>query len=156
MNDDEVRRLESQLRALRNRQRREVSTVDGVTPTAVRVLGVIARGGDAGVSPGHISAELSMKTSNVASALRELDDADLVERQRADNDRRQIRVRLTRHGVAAVAKHRSMRAGWLHEAVSATLSPGEQRTLLAAGDLLERLAGYRTPADDDGGSAMPR
>jgi DNA-binding MarR family transcriptional regulator len=84
-----------------------------------------------------------MTSSNVAAALRELETAELIRRQRDDpDDARRVRVFVTKHGAAAVADFRHERDTWLGRAVEAVLSDDEQRVLLAAGQLLQRLAEY--------------
>jgi DNA-binding MarR family transcriptional regulator len=143
----EVLRLQAQLQRLHRRLRREAPAMPGVSRSAVRVLGVVARSDEPAVQPGDIGAELDMATSNVAAALRELDAAGYVHRERDARDRRRTFVSLTPAGVDAVAAQRSVRAGWLHTAISAELTAEEQALLRAAGELVERVAEHRPAAE---------
>jgi DNA-binding MarR family transcriptional regulator len=143
----EVRRLQAQLQRLHHRLRREAPSIAGVSRSAVRVLGVIARSAGDAVQPGDIGDELHMATSNVAAALRELEAAGYVRRTRDARDRRRTNVALTAAGVDAVATHRSVRAGWLHSAIAAELTTEEQALLRAAGELIERVADHRSDAE---------
>lgn len=141
MKDVELDQLQRHVRMLRKALRRSVPSVGGVSMSAVRVLGAVVRAGDAeGIRPGRIAETLGMASSNVAAALRELDEAGLVVRRREADDARQVAVALTDEGAAAVAEHRALRVDWLRDAVDSALSPDEQATLAAAIPLLGRLA----------------
>ena len=83
--------------ALRRRQRRAEVPVGGLSQSAVRVLSAAFRAGGAG-QPAQLADETRMTSSNVAAALRELEAAALVVRQRDDRDARRVNVRLTRPG----------------------------------------------------------
>ncbi len=142
--DDEAGRLRARLQELHRRQRREAPTIAGVTRSAVRVLSSAARSGQTGVParPAEVAEELGMQRSNVATALRELEDAGLIARTSAGRDGRGVDILLTEAGEAAVARHRNGRDTWLATAIEATLSPAEQAQLFAAGELIERIARY--------------
>jgi DNA-binding MarR family transcriptional regulator len=88
-----------------------------------------------------------MTSSNVAAALRELEEAELIRRQRDDpDDARRVRIFVTEPGTSAIADFRHERDTWFGQAVEATLNDDEQRTLVAAGHLLQRLAEYEPAA----------
>lgn len=137
MNEVEVQKLQAHLRALHRSFRESLPPVAGVSRSAVRVLGVVARAGD--VQPRGIADELGMVSSNVAAALRELETAGYVERHRSAIDGRRITVTLTAQGVAAVADHRSLRVGGFQDVIEAALTPAEQKQLAAVIPLLEKL-----------------
>lgn len=80
-----------------------------------------------------------MASSNVAGALRELDAAGLIIRDRADGDARRVVVSLTRHGAALLDEHRSLRVDVVHQAIEQALSEQEQQQLLAVVPLLDRV-----------------
>lgn len=145
MDDDSVRRFRGQMRMLGRRLRRELPPVRGVSRTAVQVLRVIARGSEP--SPGDVAERLRMTSSNVAAALRELEDAALVRRARDPRDGRRVRLSLTGAGGEAVACVHAERDTWLGRAIEATLDAEQQRTLARAGVLMQRLAEYG--GDDD-------
>lgn len=144
MNEAEIQELQAHLRALQKQFRRDLPPVDGLSHSAVRVLGAVVRGGGAGVQPGQLAGELGMTTSNVAAALRALEGSGYVTRQRDDGDRRRIAVRLTKAGTDAVAEHRMLRVGGLRAAIDAELNADEQAQLRAAIPLLGRLAAHGT------------
>lgn len=106
------------------------------------VLGAIARA-QRPVQPGDLAAELDIASSNIATALRELEEAGLVERTRDDTDRRRVAVSLSSDGRAAVAANRAARASWVRDAANAILTDDEQERLLEGVELLGRLTGWR-------------
>ncbi|SEG91676.1 transcriptional regulator, MarR family [Actinacidiphila yanglinensis] len=152
MEDREVLRLRGQMRQLQRRLRREGGPTHGVSRTARQVLAAADRMPDA--QPRRLAGELQMTSSNVAAALRELEAAGFVSRSRDVADARRVLVSVTPAGRAAVAGTRSERDTWLGRAVEALLDPEEQQVLIAAGTLLERLAGFEPtgaagPEEDD-------
>ncbi|MEW1862244.1 MULTISPECIES: MarR family transcriptional regulator [unclassified Streptomyces] len=143
MEDREVLRLRAQFKQLQRRLRREAGPTHGVSRTARQVLAAAERLG--GAQPRGLAEELQMTSSNVAAALRELEGAGFVRRSRDEEDARRVLVAVTPAGSAAVADARSQRDTWLGRAVEALLDPEEQRVLVAAGELLERLAEFELP-----------
>jgi DNA-binding MarR family transcriptional regulator len=139
MDEGELRELQSHLRALQAQFRRSLPPVEGVSRTAVRVLGVVARAQDAGARPGRIAEELAMTSSNVAAALRELEQAGYIARRRDAGDGRRISAVLTPRGAETVDAHRALRVGGLREAIEVALTPAEQRQLTAVIPLLGRI-----------------
>jgi DNA-binding MarR family transcriptional regulator len=127
---------------------RSVPPLEGVSRTAARVLRVVARGcgddRDQGMRPGQIAEALGMTTSNVAAALRELEDAGYIARRRAAGDARRIAVVLTTHGADVVAAHRALRVDGLREAVEGALTPDEQARLAAVIPLIGRVAAHES------------
>jgi DNA-binding MarR family transcriptional regulator len=144
MEDDAIRRFRMQMRMLGRRLRRELPPVRGVSRSAVQVLRVVSRGPEP--SPGDVAERLRMTSSNVAAALRELESAGLLRRVRDPEDGRRVQLLLTGAGADAVSCVHAERDTWLGRAIAATLSDAELGTLLAAGELMQRLAGYE---DDD-------
>jgi DNA-binding MarR family transcriptional regulator len=141
MRDDEITRLRRQMKLLQRRLRREVPSVARVSPTAVRVLGEALRDPDP-AQPGRIAESLAMSSSNVAAALRELEEAGLISRRRDEADARRVLIHVTTRGREAVSEVRRERATWLGRAIENLLDEREQRILAEAGDLLERLAAF--------------
>ena len=144
MRDEDIERLRVQLKLLQRRMRHEALPVSGLSRTATRVLGAAARAAEA-AQPGDLTGQLQMTTSNVAAALRELEAAGLVTRDRDANDRRKVRIVLTEEGQSVVAASRRERDSWLGQAIETLLDPNEQELLREAGDLMERLAAYEPP-----------
>jgi DNA-binding MarR family transcriptional regulator len=145
MKDQDVRRFRTQMKLLQRRLRSEVTPVPGLSRTALQVMGAVERL-PAGSQPRQVAEELKMTSSNVAAALRELDEAGFILREKDPGDARRVRLSVTRRGTAVISGLRSERDTWLGRAVEAVLSAEEQRALVAAGQLLQRLAEYeQTP-----------
>lgn len=145
MDIDSAYLLHRQLQQLHRRNRRERPRIGTLTDPAMSVLGSVARHH---TSPSGIAEDLQMASSNVATALRELESADLVVRYRDPSDGRRTLIELTAAGEDAVTDHRTRRADWLRRAADATLSPAEQQLLIAAGPLCERLARWDGQSGD--------
>jgi DNA-binding MarR family transcriptional regulator len=150
VDDDEVRRFRTQMKLLQRRLRQEAQPVQGVSRTALQVLGALVRLPE-GAQPGQLGQELSMTSSNVAAALRELETAGLVHRRRDEADARRVLVFVTGPGHALLADVRSEKQTWLGRATTALLDQDEQRLLLAAGALMQRLAEFEQDAPGDAG-----
>jgi len=80
-----------------------------------------------------------VRPQSMAQTLAELETAGLIERRPDPVDRRSSRIELTKEGRDRVLEGRGRREDWLAAAVATELSPEEQRTLLAAVPLLQRL-----------------
>jgi DNA-binding MarR family transcriptional regulator len=141
MRETEVRRLQEQLKSFQRRQRRDWNSPGGLTQTAARVVGAIARLPDA-CSPGMISDDLGLTSSNVAAVLRELATRDLITRSKDAGDTRRTNIHFTTAGEALVKSSRNERDGWLSQAIDALLDADQQALLLEAGVLLERLSRF--------------
>jgi DNA-binding MarR family transcriptional regulator len=139
--DQDVRRLRTQLKLLQRRLRREPVPARAVSRTAMQALAALSRL-PAGAGPRQLGEELQMTSSNIAATLRELEAAGCITRRRDDADARRVLVHSTKRGSALVAAIRSERDTWLGGAIEALLDAEETRTLLAAGDLIQRLAEY--------------
>ncbi|OHX12425.1 MarR family winged helix-turn-helix transcriptional regulator [Chromobacterium sphagni] len=133
----EATRLRMQLMAMVRRLRRQASQ-DVLPFGLLTVLGAIDRAGD-DITPTELARQESMRSSNLASALRELEAGGLILRQSDPEDGRRVRVRLSTVGAAALRRNRQLRDGWL-QAQLAGLAEDDRTLLLRAGELLERLA----------------
>ena len=80
-----------------------------------------------------------VRPQSMAQTLAELETAGLIERRPDPVDRRSSRIELTKEGRDRVLEGRGRREDWLAAAIATELSPEEQRTLLAAVPLLQRL-----------------
>jgi DNA-binding MarR family transcriptional regulator len=89
-----------------------------------------------------LAAAEHVRPQSMAQTLSELETAGLIERRPDSGDGRRIQIELTEDGRERVLEGRGRREDWLAAAVAAELSPEEQRTLLAAVPLLQRLAGH--------------
>jgi DNA-binding MarR family transcriptional regulator len=146
MQETDVRRLQEQLKAFQRRQRRDWASPHGLTQTAVRVVGSIARSPD-DCQPGLIADDLGLTSSNVAASLRELESRGLITRSKDSRDTRRTNIRLTPAGEAVVESSRNDRDGWLSQAIDAVLDEKQQALLLEAGMLLEHLSQFDGKAD---------
>jgi DNA-binding MarR family transcriptional regulator len=87
-----------------------------------------------------LAAAERVRPQSMAQTLSELEAAGLIERRPDPGDRRRIQIELTEQGRARVLEERGKREGWLAAAIAAELSPDEQRALLDAVPLLQRLS----------------
>ena len=81
-----------------------------------------------------------VRPQSMAQTLAELETAGLIERRPDPVDRRSSQIELTEEGRARVLEGRGRREDWLAAAIAAELRPEEQRALLAAVPLLQRLS----------------
>jgi DNA-binding MarR family transcriptional regulator len=86
-----------------------------------------------------LAAAERVRPQSMAQTLAELETAGLIERRPDPGDRRRIQIDLTERGRERVREERGRREDWLAAAIAAELDPEEQRTLLAAVPLLQRL-----------------
>ncbi|HJU37804.1 MAG TPA: MarR family winged helix-turn-helix transcriptional regulator [Gaiellaceae bacterium] len=89
-----------------------------------------------------LAAAERVRPQSMAQTLAELETAGLIERRPDPADRRRIQIELTALGRERVLEGRGRREDWLAAAIAAELSPEEQRVLLAAVPLLQRLSGH--------------
>ena len=80
-----------------------------------------------------------VRPQSMAQTLAELETGGLIERRPDPADRRSSQIELTAEGRDRVLEGRGRREDWLAAAIAAELNPEEQRTLLAAVPLLQRL-----------------
>jgi DNA-binding MarR family transcriptional regulator len=87
----------------------------------------------------ELAAAERVRPQSMSQTLAELQAAGLIARRADPADRRQIQIELTGEGRNRVLEGRGRREDWLAAAIAAELTPEEQRTLLAAVPLLQRL-----------------
>jgi DNA-binding MarR family transcriptional regulator len=134
---EQITELRTYIVALARRLRQSPRSASE-TWTGLMALGVIQRGGGH-ATPTQIAAELELR-SNLAQLLRELDERGLIRRTPDGADRRKVRISLTEAGLALVTEARATRDDWLAGAMAACLTKDEQAQLIAAGDLIRRVA----------------
>jgi DNA-binding MarR family transcriptional regulator len=139
---------------LSRRLRREAQT-DDRSWSQLQLLGAIERSGDA-ATPSVLAESESMRSSNLAAALRELERDGLVVRTPDAEDRRKVRVRLTPTGRETLYENITRREQWLAEAIEQSLTKEERALLFKAGELLDRVAAYRGAAESAGTSRIVR
>ena len=101
------------------------------------VLSRLERDGPSTAS--ELAAHERMRPQSMAYTVAELERAGLVTRSSDPDDGRRRLVALTARGRDALLAERSRREGWIAEAIEQELTPAEQRTLVEAVALLERL-----------------
>jgi DNA-binding MarR family transcriptional regulator len=125
---------------LSRRLRREAASDDRCW-SRLQLLGAIERaGGEA--TPTMLGESESMRSSNLAAALRDLETDGLIARTQDAEDRRKVRVRLTRTGHEVLYDNIARRERWLAKAIVQSLTKEERALLFKAGKLLDRVAGY--------------
>lgn len=139
MIDEDAALLRKQVKLFYRRLQRELPGVHGLSQTGVQMLGIVRRSPD-GVRPGQLAAELQMTNSNVAAALRSLEAQGLVIRRSDPTDGRKAYIGMTKLGAEIGAKIRDSHFAWMRETIESLLTEEEQRVLLQAGTLMQRLA----------------
>jgi DNA-binding MarR family transcriptional regulator len=119
---------------------RRLRTEQGFPISQMAVLSRLGRGG------AHTTSELAkaerMRPQSMAQIVGELETVELVERHADPDDGRRVLLELTAAGRARVREERKRREGWLGEAIRTELTPEEQRLLVKALPLLERVANH--------------
>jgi DNA-binding MarR family transcriptional regulator len=87
-----------------------------------------------------LAAAERVRPQSMAQTLAELETSGLIARSPDPGDRRRVHIELTSQGRERVLEGRGRREDWLAAAIAAELEPDEQRTLLAAVPLLQRLS----------------
>jgi len=101
------------------------------------VLGRLARGGPA--TTAELARAEAVKPQSMGTTVTALAAMGLVERKPHPTDGRQIHIQLTAKGAATRQRIKDAKHTWLARAIS-ELDPRDQEVLLAAGEILRRLA----------------
>jgi DNA-binding MarR family transcriptional regulator len=134
----EVTTFRNQFMNLSRRLRREAHA-DDRSWVQLQLLGAIERAGDA-ATPTTLGESENMRSSNLAAALRELDAEGLIIRIPDAEDRRKVRVRLSRAGREVLHANITRREQWLADAIERCLTREDRALLFEAGELLDRIA----------------
>ncbi|EGH06023.1 MULTISPECIES: MarR family winged helix-turn-helix transcriptional regulator [Pseudomonas] len=102
---------------------------------------------DGTATPSKIAEAENMRSSNVASLLRDLQARELITRTHDTSDLRRTWIGLSEKGRLVLQTSRDRRDEWLGNAVEAYLSDKELKQLEVAGALMEKLAGYKKLSD---------
>ena len=128
-----------------SRRLRQEAQADDRSWVRLQLLGSIERAGEA-ATPTLLGEALSLRSSNLAAALRELEADGLIVRTPDTEDGRKVRVRLTPAGSAALHENINRRERWLSEAITQSLTHDERALLFKAGELLDRIAFHKATA----------
>ncbi len=102
------------------------------------VLGRLDREGS--MSIGDLAVAERVRPQSMTQILSDLESEGLVARRPDPSDGRRTLIELTEQGLLTLEEDRRKRVGWLARAVADDLSPGEQRVLSDALELLRRLS----------------
>jgi DNA-binding MarR family transcriptional regulator len=105
------------------------------------------------LTPSALAAVEGVRPQSMGELVDAVTRRGWVSRTADPEDRRQIIVSLTPAGQQALDHGRRLRQAWLTDAIKAQLDPREQRTLIAAIGLLERVVGRHTGGPRPGGAS---
>ncbi|MEI9977700.1 MAG: MarR family transcriptional regulator [Edaphobacter sp.] len=105
--------------------------------TESAVMGRLAKDGPA--TTADLARAESVKPQSMGATIAALEERGLVERKPHPTDGRQVNLELTAKGVALRKSVGDAKRTWLAKAIS-QLDKQEQETLLAAGEIIRRLA----------------
>jgi DNA-binding MarR family transcriptional regulator len=128
----------NQFMNLARRLRREAQS-DDRSWTRLQLLGAISRAGSQ-ATPTQLAESESMRSSNLAAALRDLETDGLIARTPDAEDGRKVRLQLTPLGRDVLRENIERRERWLSEAMEKSLTQEERALLFKAGELLDRIA----------------
>lgn len=134
----EARRLRQAVTALAARARAERG--GALSLNQVAVLGRVAVQGP--ITPGEIADQLRALPQSLTRTFAALEHAGLLRRTPDPADGRQSLLALTPAGREALRAEMGPRDRWLARAMAAVLSPDEQRVLVEAAELMERLVEF--------------
>jgi DNA-binding MarR family transcriptional regulator len=120
------------------RRLREQADVGDLTPTQTSVVLRLERDGPATVST--LARAEGIRPQSMGAIISALEAADLVTGTPDPNDGRQTILSLTDACRERILKGRAARQDWLFRTIQSRLSPQEQDALIAAVELLKRLA----------------
>lgn len=127
----DVTRFRNQFMNLTRRLRREAQS-DAGSWARLQLLGAIDRAGGA-ATPTVLGESESMRSSNLAAALRDLEADGLIARTPDAHDRRKVRLRLTKTGHEVLHENVTRRERWLAEAIERSLTEEDRALLFKAG-----------------------
>lgn len=141
MNDDEARSTAGALRhgmAQLGRRLRAERVNNGLSRSRLSLLNLLVLNGPMTASA-MASAE-RLQPQSLTRMLSRLESDGLIVRSPDDEDRRQVRIDITREGVAVLDEDNYRRETWLAKAMAERLTPTERELLRLAAGLMERLA----------------
>jgi DNA-binding MarR family transcriptional regulator len=130
--------LAAELRLVIGQLVRRVRTAEAEPFAHRATLGLLDRDGP--MTTSDLAHAQHVRPQSMARTVAQLSDEGLVRFEPHPSDRRKTLVTLTESGQASVRSGRARRAGWLHNAIEAELTPEERGVLAAAIPLLERVA----------------
>jgi DNA-binding MarR family transcriptional regulator len=130
--------LTSVIARFHRRLRAASASAEGaLTPSRVSVMGRLGRDGPAATAA--LARAESVRPQSMRLTLSALEERGLVTRSPHPTDGRQVLFALTEAGARLRGAGRRTRHGWLAEAIETELSAEDQRRLMEAVTLLQRL-----------------
>ena len=136
----DVVQIAGELRIVLGQLIRRLRTEQGFPMSQMAVLSRLSR--DGAQTTSELAKAERMRPQSMAQVVGELESIDLVARRADPGDGRRILLELTAAGRARMREERKRREGWLSEAILTELTPEEQRLLVRALPLLERVANH--------------
>lgn len=102
---------------------------------------------DGTATPSKIAEAEKMRSSNLASLLRDLEARELIILTQDASDRRRKWIGLSQKGKEVLQASRDRRDEWLGSAMEVCLTDRERKQLEAAGALMDRLSAYVQSGD---------
>jgi DNA-binding MarR family transcriptional regulator len=141
MGDDDVRLTAGLLRhgmSRLGRRLRAERIAHGLTLSRLSLLNALARAGP--MTASALAATERLQPQSLTRMLSRLEDDGLIVRSPDPEDRRQVRIDITREGLAVLDEDTARREAWLARVMAERLTPTECELLRLAADLMERLA----------------
>jgi DNA-binding MarR family transcriptional regulator len=109
-----------------------------VTLAALSILGTVSRSGP--ITATSLAAEERLQPQSLTRIVAALEKDGLIIRNRNEWDRREISIVITKRGENVLTSDLRARRAWLDKAISSTLSAREADLLLAASEVMLKLA----------------
>lgn len=132
-----------------NRRLRAEAQQSEYTSSQVNVIRRLMTTGPA--TPSELARAEGVRQQSMSATVAALEAEGTVARRPDPDDRRAARVFMTPEGERAVLEGRAAKQSWLIRTMAARLTTDEQRTLLEAANLMERMLA----PDPLSGAAMP-
>ena len=110
----------------------------GLSLSRLSLLNLLARGGP--MTASAMAAAERLQPQSLTRMLSRLENDGLIVRSPDDVDRRQVRIDITREGMAVLDEDTARREAWLAKTMAERLTPTECEVLRLAAGLMERLA----------------
>jgi DNA-binding MarR family transcriptional regulator len=112
-------------------------------------IGVLSTLNRAGAMPAtRLASEERLRPQSLTRIILHLEAAGWITRKRSAHDRREITIALTPRGRRILDGERKTRQAWLERAIAAKLTATERSVLLAAADIMLKLAEIATTVGD--------
>lgn len=111
---------------------------ESVTLSALSILGTLNRLGP--IPATRLAAEERLQPQSLTRIVATLEKDRLIVRTRSESDRREITIAITKQGERVLISDLRSRHAWLEQAITSALRERERRLLLAASEVMLKLA----------------